>query len=55
MLAAASAWWWVRRASNRGHAAWWVQALMRGATVGICVYVTLTLSALLYLALFPSR
>jgi len=55
LMAAASAWWWVRRASGRGQTAWWAQALMRGAAVGICVYVALTLSALLYLALFPSR
>jgi len=55
LTAAASTWWWVRRASDRGQTSWWVQALMRGATIGIGVYIVLTLSALLYLALFPVR
>jgi len=55
LMAATGAWWWVRRASTRGQTSWWVQALMRGAAVGICVYVALTLSALLYLAIFPAR
>jgi len=35
LMAASAAWWWVRRASDRGQAAWWVQALMRGAAIGI--------------------
>jgi len=55
LLAAATAWWWVRRASQRGETAWWVPALMRGAAIGISVYVVLTLSALVYLAFFPAR
>jgi len=51
LLAAAVAWWWVRRASDRGQTSWWVQALMRGAAIGICAYAVLTMGALLYLAL----
>jgi len=54
-MAATGAWWWVRHASDRGQTSWWVPALLRGAAIGICVYVVLTLSALLYLAIFPAR
>ena len=52
LLAAASAWWWLNRApSHSGRKpSPRLHGLVRGAAIGVGVYVVLTLGALVYLA-----
>jgi len=53
LLAAISVFRWVSRgAYARGQVAWWVRGLVRGAAIGIIVYVVLTLGALLFWVFF---
>lgn len=57
LLAAAGAWWWITRgpgANGRRQASRWVNGLVKGAAIGIGVYIVLTLGALLYLAITAS-
>lgn len=53
LLAAAATWWWITRTPNetRRKSALRFHGFVKGLAIGIGVYVVLTLSALVYLAL----